>query len=1434
MANSTVDGSVVINVNMNVSDAEKELAKLKKKIKNIEAQIKKTELKRQEANQKAIFGASELDAEKAKLQEIKDRLSDIKAMAKDKSLGQNERDNAKALIASVQAEYSEQRERVRGLQTEYNKVANSVDRYDQKLKDLNNDLEVQKVAAGGMEQEIAAGNERFRQMAEEAGIADQHIIELNKELSELKSRQAELETAGIGLGYAEYDQNAARIAEITKELKEYQKALADASFAEKSAMPDNQKADRSANSQRRMNAYLEKSSSIYQKLSSMIGKTTQMSGVLQDIASTTGGKFSGAFQSASKAVDGLGTAFSGVLTKIAPVLAIASAVIAVVKKIWSAMKEFAAGFTNAIKRGAAAVYSFGTAVAKNFVSALKAIGRFSGAAAKAIFGITKKFIHFAKQFNVFSHMSEAISGTFKQLGNTIKSALVFSVIYQGLSLIRQQVGAYLSVNTELTTALRRLQGALLTAFQPIYEVVVPALTTLINILTRAAATVTQFFASLFGTTAKQAQTNAKDLYEQANATTALGEAAEEAAGSLAGFDEINQIQTENKSGGGGGSSSSDNGPLFDYEYDETPFDSWGEAFSAFLDKLLDGIPKLEDAFKKFADWLNDFSKNLYEMFTFPGVLEKVKQLGTDLAAAFEHLADLIEWEQLGRALGAGLNLAIAFLNGFIYGGDSADDSQWKRLGKHLSDAINGLVDEIQWYEFGRLLWGGFKIGLETLAGILENLNIPALANAASNIIMGFFDEMENTINRISWSKIGTQIAIFLNEFQWYEALTSVFTAISAGIMGLKALVDSFLANLKWPEITDQISRAINEAIGLVSWEGIGETIGNCFKTAFAFAKALISKIQWYEIGQSIADFILGFDFVGALGGLADLIAEGINAAIKLARGFLDKILPEVQGIAEGIADRLRQAVSSVKWDELGGVIGDGVKTALSFVAGLLDPELFYEVGKAIGDFLINLNWSEIVGGLANVLANGINSAVALVKGFLSSVQPNLKEIAEDIAQKINEFVETVDWEDLGRTIHDGIEAALNFLITILDNLNWDEIGQAVVDFLSGLNWGELLREWGDVVGKALGGAMKGIDLGDVLWLGNSIIDGIWRGMLNKWDESGGIIGWIKRKLFEPFVNGFKSLFGIHSPSTVMEEQGEFLIDGLLQGITNTWSGIVDFFKEKVEAIQDFFSGAWDAIKETASSAWETIKETLSGIWDSIKEKAVEIYTAIKDKITEVWNSIKETASTVWEAIKTTVTGIWDGLKTAATTAFNAVKDAVVDAWEAIKTTTKSIWDGIWNTIKGVINSILGGVESMVNGVIRALNKMISALNSLHVDVPDWVPAIGGKYLGFNIPSISEINIPRLARGAVIPPNREFLAVLGDQRSGNNIEAPEELLRRIAREENGNGEVIALLQAILEATRAGKTIMVDRKVLGQTVTDEQNRRTRATGRPVVLN
>ena len=80
-------------------------------------------------------------------------------------------------------------------------------------------------------------------------------------------------------------------------------------------------------------------------------------------------------------------------------------------------------------------------------------------------------------------------------------------------------------------------------------------------------------------------------------------------------------------------------------------------------------------------------------------------------------------------------------------------------------------------------------------------------------------------------------------------------------------------------------------------------------------------------------------------------------------------------------------------------------------------------------------------------------------------------------------------------------------------------------------------------------------------------------------------------------------------------------------------------------------------------------------------------------------------------------------------------------------------------------------------------------------------------------------IPQLAQGAVIPPNHTFLAALGDQTSGNNIETPEGLMRQIVREEVGGGELMTILQSILDAVENGHVLMVDKRILGQ-VANEQ--------------
>ena len=133
--------------------------------------------------------------------------------------------------------------------------------------------------------------------------------------------------------------------------------------------------------------------------------------------------------------------------------------------------------------------------------------------------------------------------------------------------------------------------------------------------------------------------------------------------------------------------------------------------------------------------------------------------------------------------------------------------------------------------------------------------------------------------------------------------------------------------------------------------------------------------------------------------------------------------------------------------------------------------------------------------------------------------------------------------------------------------------------------------------------------------------------------------------------------------------------------------------------------------------------------------------------------------------------------------WNFIVDKVKEVWENVKQFWNEkiapIFTAEWwkNLGKDVMNGLIAGFEAGINGIIGMFEKMINwvvnGLNKISFDVPDWVPGIGGKTFGFNIPEVKfgRVSIPRLAQGAVIPPNREFLAVLGDQKQGTNIEAP---------------------------------------------------------------
>lgn len=149
---------------------------------------------------------------------------------------------------------------------------------------------------------------------------------------------------------------------------------------------------------------------------------------------------------------------------------------------------------------------------------------------------------------------------------------------------------------------------------------------------------------------------------------------------------------------------------------------------------------------------------------------------------------------------------------------------------------------------------------------------------------------------------------------------------------------------------------------------------------------------------------------------------------------------------------------------------------------------------------------------------------------------------------------------------------------------------------------------------------------------------------------------------------------------------------------------------------------------------------------------------------------------------------WDTIKEKAKACVDSIKAWFSGIGEWFKTT---VLDPIINFFRNFVNGILTFVEGVVNGAINGINAVINAINRIHFDIPDWVPVIGGKSFGFNIPTVAQVALPRLADGAVLRPNQPFAAIVGDQKHGTNVETPlgviQDALRAVMAEQDGGVE-----------------------------------------------
>lgn len=151
------------------------------------------------------------------------------------------------------------------------------------------------------------------------------------------------------------------------------------------------------------------------------------------------------------------------------------------------------------------------------------------------------------------------------------------------------------------------------------------------------------------------------------------------------------------------------------------------------------------------------------------------------------------------------------------------------------------------------------------------------------------------------------------------------------------------------------------------------------------------------------------------------------------------------------------------------------------------------------------------------------------------------------------------------------------------------------------------------------------------------------------------------------------------------------------------------------------------------------------------------------------------------------------------------------------------WEKAWRGLMQAMNGFVNIGVSIINSFI---DLIVMGLNAIQIDIPEWVPLIGGRHFGFNLVAPQ---IPYLAQGAVIPPNREFMAVLGDQKHGTNIEAPEDLIRKIVREETaglgGSDRLVQLMEILIDTV---ENIEVGDETIGKAAARYSRSTARARG------
>ena len=554
--------------------------------------------------------------------------------------------------------------------------------------------------------------------------------------------------------------------------------------------------------------------------------------------------------------------------------------------------------------------------------------------------------------------------------------------------------------------------------------------------------------------------------------------------------------------------------------------------------------------------------------------------------------------------------------------------------------------------------------------------------------------------------------------------------------------------------------------------------------------------------------------------VAPLLVQNVaTALIESIPSLLNAIYQMILGLAKGIWDGIKalfsgggatsqinagiSAISATAEDASAGVeaIGDSAeeagKKAKKALAGFDDLQILSSnSGGGTETPSVGVPQAGSAMFEATTEAGGLEGNLETSNSFLDTIRQKFAEIA-DIAKGI--------WNS------DEVQVFVGAMETNFETLKlasataWNDISSN-----ASLAWSDIETNCGtltDNVGNLWVGVWSDIDATTQEW-SPTIIQSI-SDLFNDVNEKG-IRPYlvVATDLWSKFAGDLVTLWD-ENGAPILDKVGE-AINGTIEFFSNLYNDIIEPF---VRPFLEKLSGLWDEhINGLVLAVGTFIGKLVEG--------ALEIYNKFILPILNYFvEELNPTIEFLGELVSEVFVGLIGTIADTATEIMNALGGLVDWIVGVLTGDWERAWQGLSDVIEGIFNALDTAIKGVVNVIIDALNVIIRGINKISFDVPDWVPGMGGQSWGFNIPQI-----PRLAQGAVIPPNREFLAVLGDQKHGTNIEAPLDTIVEafnIALAKNGN-------------TSGNNTIVleVDGREFGRAVIEQGNRESRRIGTRLV--